>query len=97
MELYQQFGPSHSGNESLNVSDFAKDSHVRLWIKAENTINPVLEQGTIKEINWKTGKIKIFNDTNKKTISIDLKKTHSFNEKPFHFDDFVKTIWKDYL
>ncbi|MCH7302437.1 hypothetical protein MBA34_25860 [Pseudomonas capeferrum] len=90
MELYQQFGPSHSGNESLNVSDFAKDSHVRLWIKAENTINPVLEQGTIKEINWKTGKIKIFNDTNKKTISVDLKKTHSFNEKPFHFDDFVK-------
>lgn len=51
MELYQQFDPSHSGNESLNLSDFAKDSHVRLWIKAENTINPVLEQGTIKEIN----------------------------------------------
>lgn len=90
MELYQQFDPSHSGNESLNLSDFAKDSHVRLWIKAENTINPVLEQGTIKEINWKTGKIKIFNDTNKKTKSIDLKKTHSFNGKSFHFDDFVK-------
>ena len=59
-----------------------------MTIKAINVRNQF--KGTIKEINWKTGKIKIFNDTNKKTISVDLKKTHSFNEKPFHFDDFVK-------
>lgn len=69
MELYQQFDPSHSGNESLNLSDFAKDSHVRLWIKAENTINPVLEQGTIKEDKLEDRKIKYLTTPTKNQIN----------------------------